>query len=203
VLARHVHLPVQSGSDRVLKRMIRRYDVVEYEERVALLREMVPGITLSTDVIVGFPGETRADFEATLALVERVGFVGVFGFKYSVRPHTPALKLGDDVPEGEKAARLADLFALSERLREGHLSGLVGTRATVLVEGPGKGGRYTGRTERNEIVHFDAASDPTRRMVEVRIRRAFRNSLDAELLAPERPQTSPSKSGDRRALPVV
>src|SRR5690606_762438 len=126
--------PVQSGSDRVLKRMIRRYSVAEYVERVEALEQAVPGLTLSTDIIVGFPGETRGDFEQTLALVERVGFVGVFGFKYSPRPFTPALKLGDDVDEAEKSRRLAELFELSNTLRQRHLASLVGSEQLVLVE---------------------------------------------------------------------
>jgi tRNA-2-methylthio-N6-dimethylallyladenosine synthase len=205
VLAKHVHMPVQSGSDRVLKRMIRRYTTEEYLERTDMLKQAVPGATLSTDVIVGFPGETRDDFEATLALVERAGFVGVFGFKYSVRPGTPAEKLPDDVSEEEKAARLAALFALSEAQKQRHLETLVGSTEHVLVEGPSKArGLFTGRTERNEIVHFAASGDPTGRIVEVRITRAFKNSLEAEptdgapVAAPER-----TAARERRALPVV
>src|SRR5205823_384494 len=130
-------------------------------------KRRVPGLTLSTDVIVGFPGETEADFDATLELVRRVDYNGVFGFKYSVRPYTPALRLSDDVPEAEKAARLSALFAVSEGLRQKHLQALVGTRATVLVEGRGKGEAFTGRTERNEIVHFASDGDPTGALVDV------------------------------------
>jgi tRNA-2-methylthio-N6-dimethylallyladenosine synthase len=180
VLARHLHLPVQSGSDRVLRRMIRRHTVAEYEERVAGLVAAVPGLTLSTDVIVGFPGETRADFEATLGLVRRVGFVGLFGFQYSPRPDTPALSLGDDVAAEEKAARLEELFALSSELQTAHLARLVGTDQRVLVEGHGPDGRFTGRTERNEIVHFDCSGDPTGQMLAVRIRGAYQHSLEGE-----------------------
>jgi tRNA-2-methylthio-N6-dimethylallyladenosine synthase len=181
VLARHVHMPVQSGSDRVLKRMIRRYSAAEYIERVESLKERVPGLTLSTDVIVGFPGETASDFDETLKLVSRVDYNGVFGFKYSVRPYTPALRLEDDVPEVEKAARLSALFALSEGLRQKHLQALVGTRATVLVEGRGKNDAFTGRTERNEIVHFACEGDPTGTLVDVTIVRAFKNSVEARM----------------------
>jgi tRNA-2-methylthio-N6-dimethylallyladenosine synthase len=181
-LVRHVHLPVQSGSDRVLRRMIRRYTVAEYLERVDALRAAVPGLTLSTDVIVGFPGETRADFEATLALVERVGFTGLFGFKYSPRPFTPALRLGDDISEDEKSSRLAELFELSEAQRQAHLASLVGQHEAVLVEGRGRDGRCTGRTERNEIVHFDSARDRTGEIVSVRIAAAHKHSLGGELL---------------------
>jgi tRNA-2-methylthio-N6-dimethylallyladenosine synthase len=229
ILARHVHLPFQSGSDRVLKRMIRRYDVAEYLERVETLREAVPGVTLSTDVIVGFPGETSEDFAATVALVEKVRFTGLFGFKYSPRPHTPALKLGDDVSEEEKSARLAELFAVSDAHRREHLHGLVGSEANVLVEGPGREGKgaeglrrgptYTGRTERNEIVHLAARRDVTGQILRVKVLEAFKNSLaamplDAELIPDGRYPAfevaalpadelgeSPMKA--RRALPVV
>jgi tRNA-2-methylthio-N6-dimethylallyladenosine synthase len=183
VLARHAHLPVQSGSDRVLKRMIRRYSVAEYLERVAMLRSLVPGITLSTDVIVGFPGETRQDFQATLELVERVGFTGLFGFKYSVRPYTPAQKLEDDVTEDEKNERLQLLLALASELRARHLATLVGTDQAVLCEGPGKTG-YSGRSEQAEIVHFGAQRDLSGELVNVRIVEAFKNSLLGELVDP-------------------
>ncbi|HEX4474668.1 MAG TPA: tRNA (N6-isopentenyl adenosine(37)-C2)-methylthiotransferase MiaB [Polyangiaceae bacterium] len=181
VLARHVHMPVQSGSDRVLKRMIRRYTVDEYVERVTMLRDAVPGLSLSTDVIVGFPGETREDFEATLALMRRVGYSGVFAFKYSERPQTPSQKLDDDVSEDEKSARLAELIELVDGTRQAHLAHLVGTFQSVLVEGQGKSGAYTGRTERNEIVHFDASPEQLGEIVDVRIVRAFKNSLSGEL----------------------
>jgi tRNA-2-methylthio-N6-dimethylallyladenosine synthase len=199
VLARHVHMPVQSGSDRVLKRMLRRYSVAEYRERLGALRDAVPGLTLSSDVIVGFPGETREDFAQTLALVEDIGFVGVFGFKYSPRPFTPALKLGDDVSEAEKAERLAQLFELSERLRAEHLARLVGTRQWVLVEGPGERGGYTGRTERNEIVHLLAAHDPTGQVVEVEISRALKHSLQG---LPRSPELLPTHSAALPELPL-
>jgi tRNA-2-methylthio-N6-dimethylallyladenosine synthase len=180
VLARHVHLPVQSGSDRVLKRMLRRYSVAEYEERVAALRAEVPDVTLSTDVIVGFPGETEEDFQGTLDLVERAAFSGLFGFKYSVRPYTPALKLEGEPSEEVKSERLARLFALSDQCRIRNLKSLVGATLSVLVEGRSKGERYTGRSERNEIVHFESTIDPTGHVVPVRIVAAFKNSLSGE-----------------------
>jgi tRNA-2-methylthio-N6-dimethylallyladenosine synthase len=99
VLPAHVHLPVQSGSDAVLRRMLRRYTAADYVERAKALKGARPGFTLSTDIIVGFPGETEEDFQGTLALVREVGFVSVFAFKYSPRPNTPSLKFGDDVPK--------------------------------------------------------------------------------------------------------
>lgn len=206
VLARHVHMPVQSGSDRVLRRMLRRYSVAEYVERVQALRTAVPELTLSTDIIVGFPGETEADFERTLELVRTLGYVGVFGFKYSPRPMTPALKLRDDVPEAEKSARLDRLFELSESLRARHLESLVGRAESVLVEGPGQEGGYTGRTRRNEIVHFDAVTDPTGELVDVEITRALRHSLlGAPVAAALRvPAGAPRAARPNpRALPLI
>ncbi len=221
LLAKHVHMPVQSGSDRLLKRMVRRYTRAEYLARTGQLQAAVPGLTLSTDMIVGFPGETRADFEQTLSLMREVGFVSVFAFKYSERPGTPSVKLGDDVPEAEKSARLAELFALSETLRSTYLEGLVGTEQRILVEGRGKkNDAYSGRTERNEIVHFGYSGDaPIGEMVDVRVTRAFKHSLEAEAVAPERRKaivdaSGPLPTGDgesskggavttRRVLPVV
>jgi tRNA-2-methylthio-N6-dimethylallyladenosine synthase len=185
VLARHVHMPVQSGADRILKRMIRRYTRAEYVERVRRLASARPDLTLSTDVIVGFPGETDPEFEATLELVREVGFVGVFGFKYSPRPFTPARKLEDDVPEEKKSERLARLFELSEAQIRAHLATLVGTKQEVLVEGASKGGDglVEGRTARNEIVHLGAPPDRAvvGAIVEVDIVRANKHSLVGQI----------------------
>ena len=177
VLARHVHLPVQSGSNLVLKRMIRRYSVEEVTERLAALRAAVDDLTVTTDIIVGFPGETLDDFAATLTLVRELGVVGLFGFKYSPRPFTAALKLGDDIPETEKSERLARLFEVSEGLRQAHLEAQVGRSVEVLVEGPGPEQGYTGRTSRNDIVHFGCQDDPSGQLVTVEITEAFKNSL--------------------------
>ncbi|MFT3767095.1 MAG: MiaB/RimO family radical SAM methylthiotransferase [Minicystis sp.] len=208
-LARHVHMPVQSGSDRVLKRMIRRYTRAEYVARTGALAQAVPGVTLSTDIIVGFPGETEEDFAATLSLVEEVGFKGLFGFKYSERPYTPARKLPDDVPEEVKSERLSRLFALSEALLGQHLGTLVGTTQKVLIEGPDKdsGALWTGRTERNEIVHVAGAADRDLggELVEVEIVRQNKHSLQGELAAASRGAGRPraAKSPERRSLPLV
>lgn len=208
VLALHVHMPVQSGSDAQLRRMIRRYSAAEYIERTDALRDAVPGLTLSSDVIVGFCGETEKDFECTLDLVERVGFVALYGFIYSQRPGTPALRLQDDVPPARKSERLHRLFELVDRQKSAHLSSLVGTRQQVLVDGYGKTGDLSGRTLRNEIVHLpqlslaDGGSQSTiagstaadlalpeeqaeglspGALVEVDIREAFRNSLSGSV----------------------
>ncbi len=180
----HVHLPVQSGSDRVLRRMLRRYTRSLYVDRARALMDARPGLTLATDIIVGFPGETEEDFRETLSLVEEVGFVSAFCFKYSPRPYTPALKLGDDIPEEVKAERLARLFEAVEKIQRRHLDALVGTRQHVLVEGltphdKNGDGRFTGRTTRNEIVHLLAPAelDPTGTIVEVNVDAANKHSL--------------------------
>jgi tRNA-2-methylthio-N6-dimethylallyladenosine synthase len=212
VIARHVHLPVQSGSDRVLRRMIRRYTRAEYVERASRLMRARPDLTLSTDVIVGFPGETEDDFAQTLSLVREVGFVSLFGFTYSRRPHTPALRLPDDVPEGVKRERLARLFEEVEAIGAAHLATLVGTRQRVLVEGPSKSDRaivaadvqsVQGRTERNEIVHLQApgAAALVGEVVDVEVVRANRHSLTATLREAPLPSHRPRAS--RRVLPLV
>jgi tRNA-2-methylthio-N6-dimethylallyladenosine synthase len=181
VLMRHVHLPVQSGSDAVLRRMARRHDRADYLARVSRLRQAVPDVTLSTDVIVGFPGETEEDFAQTLTLVEEVGFVGLFGFTYSERPDTPAERWGDPVPEPEKAERLARLFELSDRLLGDHLDALVGSTQRVLVEGPSKWRpeHPSGRTEHNAIVHLVDAGDRdlVGSIVDVQIAQALGHSV--------------------------
>jgi tRNA-2-methylthio-N6-dimethylallyladenosine synthase len=216
-LARHVHLPVQSGSDRVLKRMIRRYTRAEYVARAAALLRAVPGLTLSTDVIVGFPGETEDDFTATLSLVREVGYRGLFGFKYSVRPYTPARRLDDDVPEPVKSERLARLFALSEALLGEHLASLTGTTQWVLIEGIDEAGRrdahrpvlWSGRTERNEIVHVAGATDRelAGEVVEVRIVQHNKHSLQGELTpaawAAARLRAPVDVRSVRRSLPLA
>jgi tRNA-2-methylthio-N6-dimethylallyladenosine synthase len=208
VLARHVHLPVQSGSDRVLRRMIRRYTREEYVARATRLMRARPGLTLSTDVIVGFCGETEGDFAETLSLVRELGFVSLYGFKYSPRPHTPALRLVDDVPEEVKTERLSRLFEAADAIASAHLGALVGTTQRVLVEGPSKDtggdlsqGRVQGRTERNEIVHVDApgAAALVGEVVEVDITRANRHSLVGALKNAVPMRELPR----RRTLPVV
>jgi tRNA-2-methylthio-N6-dimethylallyladenosine synthase len=186
MLPAHVHMPVQSGSDRVLKRMIRRYRRDEYIERTNALKAGRPGLTLATDIIVGFPGETEEDFQQTLSLVDAVQFITVFGFKYSPRPHTPAWKLEDDVPEAVKSERLDRLFTAVDVHQRRHLDGLVGSRAHVLFEGPSKSGagKFQGRSERHEIVHVDAPDgvDLTGALLPVEITQANKRSLAGRLL---------------------
>jgi tRNA-2-methylthio-N6-dimethylallyladenosine synthase len=203
-----VHLPVQAGSDRVLRRMLRRYSSAEYEERVAALREAVPGVTLATDMIVGFPGETEDDFEQTLALVRRVGFSLIYGFKYSERPYTPAVHLGDDVTEEQKVARLARLIQLGDGMRTELLREQVGTRQSVLFEGRGKTGALRGRTERSEIVHAAGPDELIGQLRDVVITGSFKNSLLGEVpgvdpVGPEPRKPLPRTSQASRSLPVL
>jgi tRNA-2-methylthio-N6-dimethylallyladenosine synthase len=208
VLARHVHLPVQAGSDRVLRRMLRRYSAAEYEERVQALREAVPGVTLATDMIVGFPGETTEDFAETLALVSRVGFSIIYGFKYSERPYTAAVNLGDDVTEAEKAARLAQLIQLGDGMRTELMREQVGSRQSVLFEGRGKTGALRGRTERSEIVHAAGPDSLIGTLRDVVITGSYKNSLLGEVpgVAAEGPAPRaplPPRTAAPRSLPVL
>ncbi|HEY3279424.1 MAG TPA: tRNA (N6-isopentenyl adenosine(37)-C2)-methylthiotransferase MiaB [Gemmatimonadales bacterium] len=148
----HVHLPVQSGSSWVLKRMLRRYDRARFLDVVAALRQAVPGIGLTTDIIVGFPGESEADFQETLSLVDEVAFDDAFTFKYSVRDGTPAARIKDHVSEETKAERLARLIAAVRRVVQRRNVGLVGTTHEVLVEGKAKrGGLLQTRTRTNKV----------------------------------------------------
>ena len=211
ILAHHIHLPVQSGSNRVLKRMIRRYTREEFVVRARRLLAAQPDMTMSTDIIVGFPGETDEDFEATLSLVREVGFSALFGFKYSPRPYTPALKLVDDVPEAIKAQRLARLFETIEIQGSAHLHGIVGRQELVLFEGVSKtdknaGGlrRFQGRTFRNEIVHvlIPDEFDLTNVMTHATITRANKHSLEGALES-DVMQTLPRKVRTSRKLPLV
>ncbi|HEY3221880.1 MAG TPA: tRNA (N6-isopentenyl adenosine(37)-C2)-methylthiotransferase MiaB [Gemmatimonadales bacterium] len=148
----HVHLPVQSGSSRTLKRMLRRYDRDRYLEIVAALRNAVPGIALSTDIIVGFPGETEDEFQETLSLVEQVAFDDAYTFKYSVREGTPAVRIKDHVAEEIKTERIGRLIALVRGVAKRKNIGLVGTTHEVLVEGRAKRGELLqARTRTNKI----------------------------------------------------
>ncbi|HKC40128.1 MAG TPA: tRNA (N6-isopentenyl adenosine(37)-C2)-methylthiotransferase MiaB [Gemmatimonadales bacterium] len=156
VVCEHVHLPVQSGSSRTLKRMLRRYDRERYLEVVAALRDAVPGIALSTDIIVGFPGETEEEFQETLSLVELAGFDDAYTFKYSVRDGTPAVRIKDHVSEELKTERIGRLIELVRRVAKRKNVGLVGTTHEVLVEGPAKrGSLLQARTRTNKIALLD------------------------------------------------
>jgi tRNA-2-methylthio-N6-dimethylallyladenosine synthase len=156
----HVHLPVQSGSSRVLKRMLRRYDRARFLEVVAALRQAIPGIALSTDIIVGFPGETEDEFQETLSLVAEVGFDDAYTFKYSVREGTPAVRLKDHVTDDVQGERLARLIALVRSGARRKNIGLVGSTHEVLVEGRAKrGGLLQTRTRTNKIALVDGPDE--------------------------------------------
>lgn len=152
----HVHLPVQSGSDAVLRRMLRRYTRRAYLEVVARLRAAIPGVTLSTDIIVGFPGETEAQFEETLSLIAEADFDDAYTFKYSAREGTPAVRLHDHVPDGVAAERLDRLIEVVRANARRKNAGRVGQVHEVLVERPARrGGLMLGRTRTNHLVLLD------------------------------------------------
>jgi len=182
-VCKHLHLPVQSGSTRVLQAMRRRYSRESYLEIVARVREAVPGIALSTDMIVGFPGETGADFDETLSLTEAVGFHSMFSFKYSQRPQTLASKrLEDDVPEEEKTRRIVALQALQRQIQLRLFESLVGSVFPVLVDAASRRRDWelSGRTTGNTVVNLPGPRDWIGRTVPIVIRRAGPNSLWGE-----------------------
>ncbi len=182
-LVGHLHLPVQSGSDRILAAMKRGHTALEYKASVRRLREARPDLSLSSDFIVGFPGETDADFEATMDLIAEVGFDHSFSFVYSARPGTPASALVDDVPLDIKKRRLALLQArIGQRAAE-YSRAMVGTVQRILVEGPSRKDptELAGRTENNRVVNFAGPSDLIGRFVDVAIVEALPNSLRGEL----------------------
>jgi tRNA-2-methylthio-N6-dimethylallyladenosine synthase len=178
-LVSQVHLPVQSGSDRVLAAMKRNYTAMEYKSIIRRLRASRPGISISTDFIVGFPGETEADFAQTMKLVEDVGFDGAFSFIYSARPGTPAADLPDETPHAVKLERLQRLQARLQELSEEYSRAMVGTRQRVLVEGPSKKdpADLAGRTDNNRVVNFPCHPRLVGHFVDVDIVQALPHSL--------------------------
>jgi tRNA-2-methylthio-N6-dimethylallyladenosine synthase len=182
-LANYLHLPVQSGSDRVLASMKRGHTVLEYKQKLRRLREVRPDISLSSDFIVGYPGETERDFQATLDLIADVGFDQAFSFIYSRRPGTPAASLPDEVTHEEKHERLERLQALVERQSARFSSTMVGSRQRVLVERPAKkdARQLAGRTSNNRWVNFDGPAGLIDRYADVVITEALANSLRGRL----------------------
>jgi tRNA-2-methylthio-N6-dimethylallyladenosine synthase len=176
-LCPYLHLPVQSGSDRILESMRRGYTAGQYRATAERLRRHRPDLALSSDVIVGYPGETEEDFEATMALVDEVGFSGLFAFLYSPRPGTAALRLTDDVPEGEKRRRLNVLNEEQQRRQAAENAKRVGKVEEVLVDTVEREGRLAGRTPDFRIVHFDGPAAWLGRLVMVEIRSAGANAL--------------------------
>ncbi|MDR0578018.1 MAG: tRNA (N6-isopentenyl adenosine(37)-C2)-methylthiotransferase MiaB [Candidatus Accumulibacter sp.] len=186
-LVSHLHLPVQSGSDRVLAAMKRGYTALEYKSLARKLRAARPGISLSSDFIVGFPGETAEDFEKTMRLIDEVGFDASFSFLYSPRPGTPAAGLSDDTPREIHLERLARLQRRIDELAQAVSRSMVGTTQRVLVEGRAKKdeNELAGRTDNNRVVNFAGNPRLLNRFVDVRITSAMPHSLRGEILTPE------------------
>jgi tRNA-2-methylthio-N6-dimethylallyladenosine synthase len=182
-----LHLPVQSGSDRILDAMNRKHDRVFYLKLVERLKAARPDLALSSDFIVGFPGETDADFADTMALVREVGFVNTYSFKYSARPGTPAAAMPNQVPEPVKEARLAELQALLWEQTRQFNEASVGRVMKVLLDRPGRRpGQLVGRSPYMQAVHVDNAGSLLHQVAEVRVLEVHPNSLKAELVTPER-----------------
>lgn len=184
-ISRYLHLPVQSGSSRVLRRMKRLYTREKYLEVIGRIRAAIPEIHFSTDLIVGFPGETDDDFEETLSLIREVQYGSLFAFKYSPRPGTPALRLGDPVDEEVASARLTRLFEVHEAMKRERLESYRGRVLPVLVEGPSRHDptKLAGRTDDNFVVNFTAdLSTPAGSILGVRIDQAKHHTLHGELV---------------------
>jgi tRNA-2-methylthio-N6-dimethylallyladenosine synthase len=183
-LAPHVHLPVQSGADRVLAAMKRGYTALEYRSIARRLKKTRPGLSLTSDFIVGFPGETERDFDATLALARELGVDGSFSFLYSPRPGTPAAELPDATPREAKLERLQRLQALLDAQSRAVSEAMVGGIERVLVAGPSRkdAGELAGRTGNNRVVNFPGAAALAGRFVDVRVTAARAHSLRGELL---------------------
>ncbi|HEX4916491.1 MAG TPA: tRNA (N6-isopentenyl adenosine(37)-C2)-methylthiotransferase MiaB [Limnobacter sp.] len=182
-LVDHLHLPVQAGSDRILAAMKRGYTALEYKSIIRKLREIRPNLSMSSDFIVGFPGETEADFEKTMDLIESVGFDTSFSFVYSPRPGTPAADLEDTTDQATKLARLARLQKTIEENAARISKSMVGTRQRILVEGPSKKNpeELQGRTENNRVVNFAGHPRMIGQLVELDIVEAFPHSLRGQV----------------------
>ncbi|WP_040362466.1 tRNA (N6-isopentenyl adenosine(37)-C2)-methylthiotransferase MiaB [Congregibacter litoralis] len=184
-LVDHLHLPVQAGSDRVLANMKRGHTVLEYKSKIRKLRAIRPNISLSSDFIIGFPGETEADFAATMKLIDDIGFDMSFSFIYSARPGTPASDLKDDTDEETKKSRLHILQARINQQAQAISRHMVGSRQRILVSGPSRKdpGQLQGRTENNRVVNFSADDHGLiGQFVDVTIGEALPNSLRGELI---------------------
>jgi tRNA-2-methylthio-N6-dimethylallyladenosine synthase len=185
-LCDHVHLPVQSGSDRVLHAMQRLYTREQYLERIAWMKAAEREISITSDVIVGFPGETEADFEETLSLLEEVGYDSVFTFKYSPRPNTPSLALEDAIPDEEKVRRLEVLMAKQREIQIARYKRYIGAMSEVMVEGRNESRRqWIGRTSQNKTLNFTAPESAAPKVgsyVPARVTASFPNSLVGEMV---------------------
>jgi tRNA-2-methylthio-N6-dimethylallyladenosine synthase len=186
-LVSHLHLPVQSGSDRILAAMKRGYTALEYKSLARKLRAVRPGLSLSSDFIVGFPGETAGDFEKTMKLIDEVGFDASFSFLYSPRPGTPAAELADDTPREVHLERLARLQGRIDELARAVSRSMVGSVQRVLVEGRSKKSddELAGRADNNRVVNFAGNPRLIHRFVDVRVTSALPHSLRGEILTRE------------------
>jgi tRNA-2-methylthio-N6-dimethylallyladenosine synthase len=181
-LCSHIHLPFQAGSNRVLKAMKRGYTREKYMGLIHELRKARPGVAVTSDVMVGFPGETDEDFELTLDLLGKIEFDNLFSFKYSDREGTPAAQMQCKVPEEQKLARLTRLQAIQRRMTLKKNRELIGRNFKVLVEGASKKGQeLTGRTDTNKIVNFKCDNKQINNFIDVTVKRASFNSLWGEL----------------------
>jgi len=198
-LAGFLHLPVQSGSDRMLAAMKRGHTALEYKQRIRRLREARPGIGLSSDFIVGFPGETDRDFEDTMKLIEAIGFDQSFSFIYSRRPGTPAANLPDDTPAETKKARLQRLQATIEANSRAFAGAMVGNTERILVEGPAKRGEgeLAGRTDNNRVVNFPGHPRLIGAFVDVRITDAKAHSLRGEFIDVNDPRLMQQRASEK------
>src|ERR1700691_2795193 len=185
-LCDHVHLPVQSGSDRVLNAMQRLYTREQYLERISWMKAAKRDISITSDMIVGFPGETEQDFASTLSLLDEVGYDSVFTFKYSPRPNTPSLALEDAIPDEEKVRRLEVLMARQREIQSASYKKYIGTTLEVMVEGRNESrGQWIGRTSQNKTLNFTApetAAPKAGMYVPVRATTSFPNSLVGEMV---------------------
>jgi tRNA-2-methylthio-N6-dimethylallyladenosine synthase len=185
-LCDHVHLPVQSGSTRMLLAMQRLYTRDKYQECIAWIKSAKRDISITTDVIVGFPGETEVDFDETLSLLDEVHYDGVFAFKYSPRPNTPAIGLEDAIPDGEKSRRLNVLLERQRSIQKSSNQKHIDEHCEVMVEGKNEArNQWIGRTSQNKTLNFTAASAARIQpgsYVPVRVTAAFPNSLVGELV---------------------
>lgn len=184
-LVDHLHLPVQSGSDRILMQMKRGHSAYDYKQKIRRLRAVRPNISLSSDFIVGFPGESDQDFEHTMRLIEEIGFDHSFSFIFSRRPGTPAAELPDDVPMAVKQVRLQRLQHTISNMAQQISRNMVGTAQRVLVDRPARKdpNEIAGRTENNRVVNFAGPRELIGQFVEVRITEALPNSLRGELIS--------------------
>ncbi|MGA8431097.1 MAG: MiaB/RimO family radical SAM methylthiotransferase [Candidatus Sulfotelmatobacter sp.] len=185
-LCDHVHLPVQSGSNKILDAMQRLYSREQYLERISWMKSAKRDISITTDMIVGFPGETESDFADTLSLLDEVGYDSVFTFKYSPRPNTPSLKLDDAIPDAEKSRRLEVLMTHQQKAQALRNKNAIGNIYEVMVEGRNETrAQYLGRSTQNKTINFTTPDDiapPRGTYVPVRVTTAFPNSLLAELV---------------------